>query len=97
MIEDVHYLSHLFNNAGHQVLGLARVLTVVICKGVTGGGFRSSTRPRNSHIGDKRNLFRALRTNANLTVLLDDKENTTVVLSAINYNQMIGAVLEDPT
>lgn len=97
MIEDVHYLSHLFNNAGHQVLGLARLLKVVICKGVTGGGFRGSTRPRNSNIGDKRNLFRALRTNADLTALLDDKENARVVLSAINYNQMTGALLEHPT
>lgn len=61
------------------------------------GEASEATRPRNSHIDDKRNLFRALRANADLTALLDDKENTTVVLSATNYNQMAGTLLEDPT
>lgn len=49
MIEDVHYLSHLLNNVGHQVLGLAQVLKAVICKGVTGGGFRGHQAKEQSH------------------------------------------------
>jgi len=92
--EDVHYLSHLFNDGGHQVLGLARVSEFSIFPGwrllavrvllveaseedKTVRIFKGSTRPRDSHTGDKRNLFKALWINADLTALLDDKENNS--------------------
>jgi hypothetical protein len=46
--------------------------------------------------GAERKALRPLRKNTDLTILLADKDNATVVLTSVEYNPKIDALLEDP-
>jgi len=46
--------------------------------------------------GAKRRALRALRKNTDLTILLADKGNATVVLNTVDYSHKIGALLQSP-
>ena len=55
-----------------------------------------------SKLGDKltkaeREALRSLEKNTNLTILLADKSNATVILNTVDYKQKIASLLEDPS
>ncbi|XP_021934194.1 uncharacterized protein LOC110836852 [Zootermopsis nevadensis] len=58
---------------------------------------RASKKPKDNLSGAERRALRALRNNADLTVLPADKGSATVVLSTDDYNRKIRALLEAPT
>ncbi|XP_021913745.1 uncharacterized protein LOC110826920 [Zootermopsis nevadensis] len=58
---------------------------------------RASKKPKDNLSGAERKALRALRNNADLTVLPADKGSATVVLSTDDYNGKTRALLEAPT
>jgi hypothetical protein len=57
---------------------------------------RDSSRSRDNLTGAERKALRTVRKNTDLTILPAYKANATVVLNAVEYNQKMGALLEDP-
>jgi hypothetical protein len=57
---------------------------------------RDSSRPKDNLTGTERRALRDLRQNTDLTILLANKGNATVVLNTVDYNRKIGALLQDP-
>jgi hypothetical protein len=55
---------------------------------------QDSSRPKDNLNGAERRALRALRKNTDLTILLADKGNATVVLNTVDYNHKIGALLQ---
>jgi hypothetical protein len=58
---------------------------------------KSSSRPKDNLTRDEREALRTLKENTNLTILLADKGNATVVLNNLDYKQKITSLLEDPS
>jgi len=58
---------------------------------------KSSSRPRNNITTAEREALRTLKNNTDLTILLADKGNATVILNTADYKQKITSILEDPS
>ena len=56
---------------------------------------RDSSRPEDNLTGTERRAFRDLQKNTDLTILLANKGNATVLLNTVDYNHKIGALLQD--
>jgi hypothetical protein len=58
---------------------------------------RSSSSPRNNLTRAEREALKTLKNNTDLTILLADKGNATVILNTVVYKQKINSLLEDPS
>jgi len=58
---------------------------------------KNSSRPTDNLTRAEREAPRTLKKNTDLTILLADKGNATVILNTVDYKQKITSLLEDPS